>query len=296
MIQLRRFSIGELRIQLKWPSERCQVILDSALDAFSAAADSDLADISFTVAEPRTIDFDSHRELFNTLPDGLWKVWKSADEKSYIFSLHEVLTDNSPYRIAVTDNTLRKIEVFSPDADRKSISPLEYPLDELIISGHLNINRIGILLHSALVSLNGRGLLFSGTSGSGKSTLSELWLAENKADVLTDERVIIREKEGSLWAFGTPWHGTAGIHKNKGAPLSAVCFIRHGAVNELRRLSVMDAANRLMVRCFPTFWHKEGMQFALDFCGLIASSIECYEFGFVPDESAVNFIMESLVK
>ncbi len=295
-MQTYRFSIGELRIQLKWPSERFQVIFDSALDAFSAAADSDLADISFTVTEPYSIDFGSHREIFSTLPEGLWKAWRSADEKSYIFSLHEVLTDYSPYRIAVADKTLRGIEVFNPDTGRKSISPLEYPLDELIISGHLNINRIGILLHSALVSLNGRGLLFSGTSGSGKSTLSELWLAEKKADVLTDERVIIREKEGSLWAFGTPWHGTAGIHKNKGAVIDRIFLLTHSDRNELKRLSPIEAANRLMVRCFPTFWHKEGMQFALDFCARIASGIPCYEFGFVPDESAVSFIRASLVK
>ncbi len=285
-----------MRIQLKWPSERFQVILDSALDAFSAAADSDLADISFTVTEPYPIDFSSYRELFSSLPGGLWKAWKSADEESYIFSLHEVLTDNSPYRIAVADNTIRKIEVFSPDAGRKSISPLEYPLDELVISGHLNINGIGMLLHSAMVSLDGRGYLFSGTSGSGKSTISELWQAEKEAEVLTDERVIIREKDAALWAFGTPWHGTAGVHRNKGAVIDRIFLLRHSDRNELKRLSPIEAANRLMVRCFPTFWHKEGMQFALDFCARIASGIPCYEFGFVPDESAVNFIMASLVK
>ncbi len=264
--------------------------MDPALKAFAIPhVPGGRQDILFSVVEQRTVDLNACVPLFSSLPEGLWKAWSFRGD-SYIFSLHEIAADNKPYRIAIGDRQLLDITIFSTHRDRRIVSPLEYPMDELVIAGHLNINRIGILLHSALVSLNGRGLLFAGTSGSGKSTLSELWLNAADAEVLTDERVILREKEKALWAYGTPWHGTAGIHKNVGTSAAAVLFIRHGAVNEVKRLSVMDAANRLMVRCFPTFWHKEGMQFALDFCAKTAASVECYEFGFVPDASAVDFI------
>jgi hypothetical protein len=287
-----RFSIGELRLQLQWP-EKLRVAWDPALNSFF---DSDgparTADISFTVGESRRFDFGGRLELFSTLPTGLWKVWRSPEEGSFAFSLHEVLTDNSPYRVAVADDSIRKIEIFDTGSDAEAISPLEYPLDELIICSHLNINRIGMLLHSALISLGGRGYLFAGPSGSGKSTLSELWSTREGAEVLTDERVIIREREGALWAFGTPWHGTAGIHKNKGNMLGGIFFLKHADRNRIMRLSAIDAANRLMVRCFPTFWNREGMRFVLDFCARIAGEIGCYELGFVPDASAVDFIRE----
>ncbi len=266
------------------------IIVDPAFKAFAIPSVPDgQQDILFHIVEQQAFDLSACVSLFSSLPEGLWRAWSCRGD-SYMFSLHDIAADNKPYRIAIGDRRLLDITTFSTQRDRRMISPLEYPLDELIISGHCNLNRIGILLHSALVSLQGRGLLFSGTSGSGKSTLSELWLHAAGAEVFTDDRVIVREKEEALWAYGTPWHGTAGVHQNKGAPIAAIFFIRHGSGNEVKQLSVMESANRLMVRCFPTFWHKEGIQFALDFCARIASSVACYEFGFVPDASAVEFI------
>jgi len=75
-------------------------------------------------------------------------------------------------------------------------------------------------------------------------------------------------------------------------PLEKIFFIRHGTENTLSKLTTPDAANRLMVRCFPTFWHRAGMAFALDFCARIAAEIECYEYGFKPDQSAVDDIKD----
>jgi hypothetical protein len=59
-------------------------------------------------------------------------------------------------------------------------------------------------------------------------------------------------------------------------------------------VQTVDAANRLLVRCFPTFWHKEGMQFVLDLCYEIASSINCQQLAFAPSDDVTSYILNKI--
>ncbi len=288
---VRCFSIGDIFLSLSWDPRMFSPFLDPVLETFSAdSGNCAKGEISFLVRKKGTADLHSYHEIFTVLPGGLWKVWEQKGGRSFLISLHDTLNDNKPYRFAAADRSFTRFEIFHPDHTQTRFNPLEYPLDEIAVAGYLTLNGIGILLHAAMVCIGGNGYLFPGTSGSGKSTLSELWLADKEAEVFTDERVVIREKGGIIRAYGTPWHGTSAIHKNKGAPVRKIFFLKHGSENRLRKIPSVDAANRLMVRCFPPFWHKAGMSFALDFCARIASTVESYEFSFLPDRTAVSFL------
>jgi hypothetical protein len=292
---MRCFSVGDVILSLSWDPMVFSPFLDPVLEVFAVdEGKCGRSDISFRVAEKNAADLRSYNEIFSVLPGGLWKIWERKEGGSFLISLHDTLRANEPYRFATADTFFARFDIGDPGDARRTCNPLEYPLDEIAIAGHLNINRRGILLHSAMVCVGGNGYLFSGTSGSGKSTLSELWLSDREAEVFTDERVIVREKNGIIYAYGTPWHGTSLIHKNKGAPVQKIFFIRHGSENGLRKISPVDAANRLMVRCFPTFWHKAGMEFALDFCARTASAIKCYELDFLPDQTAISYLKETI--
>ena len=286
----RFFSIGRITIALRYNSELYDIFLDRAMEQFEAEP-FDSPDITFlTDAESPFPSLENYHLLFSTHPGGLWSIYEQPDSQGYAILLQNVQRDREPYKIVLTDRSFSNFHIHCRLEDRDWIPPLEYPLDELAISGHLNLNRIGIILHSACVSCNGKGYLFAGVSGSGKSTISEIWQKDPETMVLTDERVIIRDINGRLWAFGTPWHGTAEIHRNAGTPIDRIFFIRHGKKNRAVPLSRTEAVNRLMVRCFPTFWNRSGMQFVLDFCVRIASEIECYELEFVPDPSVVEYV------
>jgi hypothetical protein len=289
------YSIADIIFSLSWDPDIFPIVADSALAEFSVfSEDYGEKHISFTLSEYKPINLQLFTLVFNTVPDSLWRIWKKTNGDSYLISLHHIADGGGLFHYTVANHNFTEFNIFSDDRQGE-YAPLRYPIDELAISGYLNINKVGIVLHSAMISMNGEGFLFSGTSGSGKSTLSGLWFKDQYSEVLTDERVIIREKNGTLYSFGTPWHGTAGIHKNRGAPLRKIFFIKHGKENSLRKISTLDAANRLIVRCFPTFWHRGGMQFALDFCSQIASGIECYEFGFVPDKTAIEFLKKAIL-
>lgn len=289
MFTTSTFSIADILLSLKWNLDHFNISIDRNLTAFSVKkTDVNTNHILFTIDEHRTTDINSYSLLFNSFPNGLWKLWRAKDSSSYLLSLHRNEQGDEPYQVVIANNHLSDFKVLNMNGE-KNFNISDFPL-ELVLSGYLNINKKGVFLHSAMVVINGEGLLFPGMPGAGKSSIAELCLQDKDCEVLTDERVILREKVGLLYAFGTPWHSTLPVYKNNGAHLHRIFFIKHGKENLLRKISALDAANRLMVRCFPTFWHREGMQFALDFCSRIASEIECYEFSFVPDKTAVEFI------
>ena len=284
------FSIASIKLSLRYDPGAYKILMDSALDAF-ASRPFETPDILFRVDTSSPFpSLDSHRKIFTTNPEGLWTIFEDTEKRNYLISLQNVENDEKPYKIVLADRKFTDFIIYSKPARNNLLVPLEYPLDELIVSGHINLNKIGILLHSACISLGGRGHLFSGVSGSGKSSISEIWQKDSDTEVLTDERVIIRVIEDNLWAFGTPWHGTAGINKNMGVPIEKIFFIKHGKENRATPISTTDAANRLMVRCFPTFWNREGMQFAVDFCIRIAKDKKCFELEFVNDLTVIDYV------
>jgi hypothetical protein len=52
----------------------------------------------------------------------------------------------------------------------------------------------------------------------------------------------------------------------------------------------LTAASGLFTRCFPPLWDTDGVSFSLEFCAQLAAEVRCYELGFVPDKSAVDFV------
>lgn len=171
--------------------------------------------------------------------------------------------------------------------------PLNYPIDELLVINLLAQKR-GALIHSCGVSSKGAGLLFVGTSGAGKSTMANLWKREKGAALLSDDRIIVRKMNGRLWIYGTPWHGDAKVCLPEKAPLEKIFFLKHAKKNIVKKIEPLDAASRLIVCSFPTFWDKKGMEFTLNFCSELAQNIPCYELGFLPDESVLDFIKEKI--
>jgi hypothetical protein len=74
--------------------------------------------------------------------------------------------------------------------------------------------------------------------------------------------------------------------------LEKIFFLKHAKVSRVERIEGIDAASKLLVCSFPTFWDKKGMEFTLGFIDELVTEVPCYELGFVPDESVLDFIEE----
>jgi len=211
----------------------------------------------------------------------------------YVFVLKSPVFGPFPYRIAVFDGDFRRGEVYSraPEPgetpDGLLPNPLEFPLSEVLMVCLLAGGR-GLMVHACGVDDGGRGYLFAGNSTHGKSTMALLW--KDEALILNDDRVVLREREGRFWMYGTPWHGDYSGVSPQGVPLEKIFFLRRADANEVRRREDVAAASMVLTRCFPPLWDAEGMRFTLDFCAQLVADVPCYELGFMPDKNVLEFV------
>lgn len=260
---------------------------DRELAAFAVEAAH--GDVNLSISWADSLEAPRSTPLFHS--GGLWSLF--AEPSGYRFSFLAPVLGMTPYKEAWLDSEFRSGRVLLSrrffDTERP-VFPLEYPLDELLMIHRLSRGE-GVEVHAVGISdETGRGHLFLGHSGAGKSTTARLWLDRPGIRILSDDRIILRAREGRIWMYGTPWHGDAGIASPDCAPLSAIYLLEHGKSNEQLALPQGRAAAELFARTFTTHHSGEGIRFTLDFLDRVAREVPCSIFRFLPDETAVEAI------
>ena len=102
--------------------------------------------------------------------------------------------------------------------------------------------RQGIVFHSSAIAVDGKAYLFTAPSGTGKSTHARLWreMLGDKAVMINDDKPIIRLENGVFYVYGTPWNGKHRLDTNARAEIAAICEIRQGKENQIRKISPSD--------------------------------------------------------
>lgn len=220
---------------------------------------------------------------------GVWSLYKK--DGKYIMPLQSPALSENPYKVAILDSDFKSGDIYvRENYSGQSSYPLEYPLDEVLMVNLLSLGR-GIEIHACgIIDPQGKGIVFSGTSGAGKSTLANLWKTKKNITLLSDDRLILRKKKGQFRVYGTPWHGDAGVCSSKSAPLEKIFFLKQTPENYIRKITKVDSVSRLLVRCFPTFYNFEGMEYTLNLCAELSKEVPGYELGFVPNESVLDLV------
>jgi hypothetical protein len=264
-----------------------RLALESGLRGFEIEAGD--CDVRIQVGWAEKIEEPEGKPSFDS--GGLWSVYKAPGGHQFYFSTP--FLGLSPYKAAWFDEEFSsgRVELYRKYFHQeRPVYPVEYPLDELLMIHRLSRGE-GVEVHAlGVVDEAGRGQLFLGHSGAGKSTTARLWQSRPGVEILSDDRIILRERDGEIWMYGTPWHGDAGIASPRAARLSEIYLLEHGQGNELIPLARGRAAAELLARSFVPHHSAEGLDFALGFVGKVASETPCSTFRFVPDESAVEAI------
>jgi hypothetical protein len=222
---------------------------------------------------------------------GLWTSYPASEGHQFYFCTPSL--GKSPYKAAWFDEDFERGQIVlnrSYLSDAGAVFPLEYPIDELIMT-HRLAQGAGVEVHAVgLVDRDGSGYLFLGHSGAGKSTTARLWMPQAGVKLLSDDRIILRKHDGKFWMYGTPWHGDAGIASPGQACVTSIFVLEQALENKIVPLRPNQAVAELFARSFAPHYIGEGLQFTLGFLEEIARQIPCSTFQFLPHSSAVEAI------
>ena len=246
-------------------------------------------DIEIEVSWADKLEAPTGSPLFES--GGLWSSYPVAKGHQFYFSSPSL--GSSPYKSAWFDDDFSYGYVHLNRrllAGSKAVFPLEYPLDELIMTHRLAQGE-GVEVHAVgLVDHDGSGYLFLGHSGAGKSTTARMWMPETGVQLLSDDRIVLRKRDGEFWMYGTPWHGDAGIASPGSARVSSIFVLEQARENSIIRTKPMQAVAELFARSFTPQYLSQGLQFTLEFLEEVALRVPCSTFRFLPDRSAVEAI------
>lgn len=282
------FRIGGVSVQIA--SESLQdVVLDLSLAPFRC--ETRPADIEIQVDWATSLSPAFGDQLFDS--GSIWRLYE--DGSGFRFDFTAPIFQGRLYKRLFVDSSFRRALLQMNEScftgNHLSAAPLEYPLDELLITHRLTLED-AVELHSCGIVADGIGNLFVGHSGAGKSTTSRLWASRPAVKILSDDRIILREQGGEMFLYGTPWHGEAAFALPTRSPLVRILVIEHGHGNVLTRLPAGDAVAELFARSFVPFHRHEYVDAALAFLQKVAAAVPCYRYAFEPNESAVETILK----
>jgi hypothetical protein len=270
-------TIADLCLTLGWEHPFRSVDLPPAYRPFSAPGGSDIR-LELAVADDPPA---AGPAIFESAP--IWCLYRVPG--GALFHLFDSYPELRRSLLIPDEGGRARLAFLSADRN-----PFVGPALELLVITHL-ARRDGVILHGCGISIDGRGIVFAGESGAGKSTLSRLWAQQAGIEILSDDRVVVRRRNGSFYLYGTPWHGDAAFAAPGGVELSRIFFIRHGQGNEVRKLSAAGAVCEMLKCSFPPLWDAGGMAAALELFHGVATSVPCAELAFVPDSSVIDVVM-----
>jgi hypothetical protein len=288
VVHRRCVRIGGVSIGLAARSAS-DICLTEELKAFKS--ETPHCDIEISIEWAQELPRLEEKSLFDS--GSVWTLY--ANDVGFIFDFSTPVLGKQPYKRLYVNRDFSDARLLLNSACLSNVAevyPLEYPLDELLVTNWLALGR-GVEMHGCgLVDHESFGHLFLGHSGAGKSTTSLLWKSLRDVRVLSDDRIILRELKKEIWMHGTPWHGEAGFAAPEKVRIRRIFILEHGEKNEVLPLTGNRAVAELFARCFPPFHGHGPLNFTLSYLHHIADSVPCYLFRFLPNPSAVEKILD----
>jgi hypothetical protein len=192
--------------------------------------------------------------------------------------------DENIHRVAVFNHDHTSGRIYNDSAREKTFrdgnlaSLTLFPTDQILVAQVL-AERQGCFLHSAGVSMDGKGLLFVGHSDAGKSTTS--LMLKPHAEILCDDRIIVRKWPDGFRIHGTWSHGDVPDVSGESAPLTAILFLKQAPENRLEPIDdTSEVARKLLACLIKPFVTADWWDKTLTLIESIAREVPCYDMHF----------------
>lgn len=195
------------------------------------------------------------------------------------------------------DSLIPDLKVTFSDADMEvklqsnpnhSPEQVEYLFTGAKLSGKLwRVN--ATMIHASAIEVDGVAYVFSADSGVGKTTHTKQWLKRfgTRAQLINDDKPIIRKCSDGFFVYGSPFSGTCDENRSVRVPLGAIIFLKQDNHNWVTTLSAIDAIKRLINQCGISRM-KRAATARLDFFAQLMGTVPIGEMGFTLGEDAVD--------
>jgi MoaA/NifB/PqqE/SkfB family radical SAM enzyme len=227
----RYYSIGDMTVQVDSDVPFRETTLDKKFLAFRTdSAGEDNLRLWHHFSLPDLDGFDLGREVYRKAP---YAVFRKGDSWIYL-GIFSDPKETRLHRVAVFNSDHSRGTIYTPDTamfDRGKLDSLCFFSSDQSYLCRVLAKRDGCFIHAAGVILDGRSLVFVGHSEAGKSTLVKM--LRGQAEILCDDRIILRRRPEGFKAYGTWSHGEVPDVSSNSAPLRAVLFLEKSTENRL---------------------------------------------------------------
>jgi hypothetical protein len=279
MIDNTQFAIGDITISVAGDFELTSLEIPSAYRPF---IEDGKTDVTLRLHEKILVPT-AGEKIFESPP--IWSLYRNNGTS--ILRIFEKMPGYG--RTLVLPQDIEKTDLYFDDQTGNYYNPFFGPTMELLMVNYLAQGR-GVIIHGCGIKKDDRGLLFVGESGAGKTTMARIWSRESDAEVLSDDRTLVRKKDDHFVMYGTPWHGEGKFGSPGSVKLDQIFFIKHAKENSILRSNNAQSVTQLLQCSFPPFWDVAGMEYSMDVFSDLAAAIPCRMLSFKPDSSIVEFV------
>jgi hypothetical protein len=287
----RWFQIGGITIQVDADRPITRQTFAPKFDAFEVDGfGADTIFIHHRFGLPDLQGRDLGRQVYRKTP---WAVFERPDAWFYLGSIRD-RDDTRLVTFAEFDREHRRGTIYSSGEDQFVQGHLNsltmFPTDQVVLARVL-AGRQACYLHSSAVIVEGAGLLFLGHSGAGKSTMAGM--LDGRAQLLCDDRNIVRRWPDGFRVHGTWSHGEIPRVSAASAPLRAILLLTKAEENRLVKVADRVRLATVLPACTikpvvdAGWWEK-----SLDLIETMMNEIPCYEMRFDQSGGIVPALIE----
>ncbi len=222
-----------------------------------------------------------------------WAIYKKGDSWVYV-GISPAAADKHIHRVVVFSRDHARARIYNDGEKNFREGGLHsltlFPSDQILLARVL-ADRQGCYIHSGGVLMEGQGLLFVGHSEAGKSTI--VTMLKDEAEILCDDRMIVRRWPQGFMIHGTWSHGDVPDVSASSAPLNAVMFLEQAKENRLIPIEDRKEINRRLLACLvrpletSEWWDK-----MLCLVEAIGRETPCYSLRFDKSGDVVDILRE----
>ncbi len=223
-----------------------------------------------------------------------WAIYKNGTSWVYM-GISPIESDDSIHRLVVFNEHHSRGRFYNRDSEifeRGDLHSLTLTASDQLMLAPVLANRQACYFHSSGLKYNEAGFVFLGHSDAGKSTMVKLM--HDYAQVLCDERIIVRKWPDGFYIHGNWSHGEIPLVSPESAPLRALFFLQQSPENRIEPIGKADAIKRMIACLIKPFETKEWWEKELSLLQDIADSVPTYILHF-NKSGGVRKILDSLV-